>query len=169
MMALRPEVPHSSVRTSRLASYRKRAHDILAEHLAAKGLRLTSQREKLLEFLLSRNSHGSIEEIYQAVRGAGLGRATVFRTMKVLEECDLVSHLSDANGALRYEVTLDRPHHDHLVCIACGRIVEVRWPEVEKVQRKSCVKLGFEPVWHRHEIFGRCADCGKRRTASSAT
>lgn len=145
------------------ASYRRRAHDILADHLAEKGLRLTKQREKLLEFLLSRNSHGSIEDIYQAVRKTGLGRATVFRTMKVLEGCRLVSHLSDTNGSSRYEVTLDRPHHDHLICIDCGHIEEVRWPEIENAQRKICGKLGFEPLWHRHEVFGRCADCGKKR------
>ena len=55
-----------------------------------------------------------------------------------------------------------RPHHDHLICITCGRIQEVRWPALEKIQNDACRKAGFAPKWHRHEVFGLCKDCAEK-------
>ena len=59
----------------------------------------------------------------------------------------------------RFEVKYERPHHDHLICVECGAIQEVQWPQIEKIQEKKCKELGFIPVFHRHEIFGRCPKC----------
>jgi Fur family ferric uptake transcriptional regulator len=101
---------------------------------------------------------GQYLEIRQALRKDGVGRVTVFRMLKLLEACRLVEGVSTPSG-LRYEVKSERPHHDHLICVQCGHIVEIQWPEVERVQDKTCRKLGFAPLWHRHEIFGTCADC----------
>lgn len=145
--------------------YRERVQGVFSEHLAGHGLRLTRQRQRILEHLLEADRHLGVEEMYQDLKKYGIGRATVFRTLKMLEECHLVSHVTGMGGKARFEVGLERPHHDHLICVACGRILEVRWPELEKIQLKACKNVGFEPTWHRHEVFGRCADClgrGKR-------
>ena len=150
-------------RTASREGYRERVRQVFSDHLAVHGLRLTRQRTRILDFLLSAEKHVSLEDVYQALRRHGLGRATVFRTLKMLEECKLVTHVTGPRGTSRFEVNLERPHHDHLICVQCSRIFEVRWPELEKIQLRACRQLGFEPAWHRHEIFGRCADCVKRR------
>ena len=141
--------------------YTKRIFEIFTDYLSKNGLRLTAQRRHILNFFLKADRHLSQEEIYGALRRFGLGRATVFRTLKMLEECKLVNHVVGSAGTPRFEVDLERPHHDHLICIECGRIQEVRWPKLEEIQEKTCRKIGFVPKWHRHEIFGRCQDCSK--------
>ncbi|MBI5597187.1 MAG: transcriptional repressor [Elusimicrobia bacterium] len=142
--------------------YDDRARGVFADRLASRGLRLTAQRAQVLDFLLSAQSHVSLDEILKALRGSGLGRATVFRTLRVLQDSGLVSRVTGPQGTPRFEVELDRPHHDHLICTSCGNIVEVRWPELEKIQHRVCQAAGFSPQWHRHEIFGRCKDCREK-------
>ncbi len=142
---------------------RERAIEILTNHLAGHGLRLTKQRELILHHMLSTREHGSTEDIYQILRKRGVGRATVFRTVKLLEECHLISQVAGVDGTSRYEATFERPHHDHLVCVDCGNFQEVRWPAVERIQSRICRELGFTPLWHRHEIFGRCSNCKEKQ------
>jgi Fur family transcriptional regulator, ferric uptake regulator len=139
--------------------YVKRIYERFTKHLAGNGLRLTEQRRMILDYFLKAEKHLSQEDIYGALRKHGIGRATVFRTLKMLEECGIVNHVVGSKGTPRFEVEVDRPHHDHLICVSCGRIQEVRWPELEDIQEKTCKKLGFVPKWHRHEIFGKCRDC----------
>jgi len=117
-------------------------------------------------FFLKSDRHLSQEEIYAALRQYGLGRATVFRTLKMLEEAKLVDHVIGSTGTPRFEVNVERPHHDHLICVDCGKIQEVRWPKLEEIQEKACRKIGFTPKWHRHEVFGRCRDCARRMQAA---
>jgi Fur family ferric uptake transcriptional regulator len=150
------------------ADYTKRIHEAFSAHLARNGLRLTHQRRRILNFFLDADRHLSQEEIYAGLRKYGLGRATVFRTLKMLEEAHLVDHVIGSTGTPRFEVSLERPHHDHLICVECGRIQEVRWPKLEEIQEKGCRKIGFTPKWHRHEVFGRCRDCSRRAAVPPA-
>lgn len=145
--------------------YAKRIHEAFQEHLEKHGLRLTRQRERILDCLLTANRHLGLEEMYQSLKKSGIGRATVFRTLKMLEESQLVDHVTSPGGASRYELKLERPHHDHLICTDCGTIQEVRWPELEKIQERTCRQLGFTATMHRHEIFGRCKACSEKRPA----
>jgi Fur family ferric uptake transcriptional regulator len=135
---------------------------VLSSHLARNGLRLTDQRRAILELLLRSDRHLSQEEIYAALRGDGIGRATVFRTLKTLQECELAAPVVGRDGVPRFEINLDRPHHDHLICVECGHIREVRWPRLERIQEETCRRLGFAPRWHRHEVFGLCRDCARK-------
>lgn len=146
--------------------YVKRIYERFTAHLAKNGLRLTDQRRRILDFFLQTDRHLSQEEIYAALRKYGIGRATVFRTLKMLEEAKLVDHVIGSTGTPRFEVNIERPHHDHLICVECGRIQEVRWPKLEEIQEQACRKVGFSPKWHRHEVFGRCREC-TRRTATA--
>ncbi|MBI3289656.1 MAG: transcriptional repressor [Elusimicrobia bacterium] len=131
-------------------------------YLAKNGLRLTGQRRLILDQLLKTDHHLSQDEIHSALRSHGVGRATVFRTLKMLQECGLASPVVGRDGTSRFEIELDRPHHDHLICVECGRILEVRWPALEKIQDDACRKAGFVPKWHRHEVFGLCKDCASK-------
>jgi len=153
------EIDYIPPKTGGQRDYAGRVYDVFRKHLAQSGLRLTSQRRRILDFLLQSDKHLGQEDISRAMRPYGLGRATVFRTLKMLEECGLVNHVSDEAGRRRFEVNLERPHHDHLICVSCGRIQEMRWPKLEKIQEDTCRKFGFTPQWHRHEIFGLCRTC----------
>lgn len=136
---------------------------VFTKHLADNGLRLTGQRRRILELFLKTENHLSQDEIHAALRAHGLGRATVFRTLKMLQECGLISPVADRDGTPRFEIDRGRPHHDHLICVECGSIREVRWPKLEAIQQESCRRLGFSPRWHRHEVFGLCRDCSRKR------
>lgn len=153
------EISHHSRKNE---DYTARVAEVFSDHLTQHGLRMTHQRERILKYLIDAHQHLSMDDVYLALRTHGVGRATVFRTLKMLEDCNLATHITSADGTSRYEIHLGRPHHDHLICVGCGKIQEVRWPELEKIQQKACRELNFEPQWHRHEIFGRCAPCRKK-------
>lgn len=150
------------------AGYSERIRRFFSDYLAQHGLRLTGQRRRILDLFLESDRHLSQEEIYGALRKHGVGRATVFRTLKMLEECRLVDHVVGPGGTPRFELHLDRPHHDHLICVSCGDIQEVSWPKLEEIQERTCRKIGFVPKWHRHEIFGWCRACSARSAPSAA-
>lgn len=142
--------------------YAERVRELFREYHQKKNLRLTPQRQAILDHLLAAERHLSQKDIYAALRGRGIGRVTVFRTLKILMQAGLADHVDSQNGHARYEILLERPHHDHLVCIECGRIIEVSWPEVERIQDRECRKLGFAITVHRHEVFGRCKSCQEK-------
>lgn len=139
--------------------YSNRIREIFQQYHQAKGLRMTHQRNLILDYLLDAHHHIGMEEIYQALKPKGVGKVTVFRALKMLEECKLIDKVNYMDGKPRYEVKYERPHHDHLICVNCGRIREIQWPQIEKIQDKMCKNLGFTPIYHRHEVFGRCSDC----------
>lgn len=142
--------------------YADRIRQLFQEYHTEQGMRMTNQRSTILEYLLKANHHVGMDEIYQALKSKGIGRVTVFRALKMLEECKLVDRVTSLDGKPRFEVKHDRPHHDHLICVECGAIREVQWPQIEKIQEKKCRDLGFLPVFHRHEVFGRCPNCQKK-------
>lgn len=124
-----------------------------------KGMRMTNQRAMILDYLLDAHHHLGMDEIYKALKPRGVGKVTVFRALKMLEEAKLVDRVMSLDGKPRYEVNYERPHHDHLICIDCGTIQEIQWPAIEKIQEKTCRELGFSILFHRHELFGRCKNC----------
>ncbi|OGS00435.1 MAG: hypothetical protein A3G41_03175 [Elusimicrobia bacterium RIFCSPLOWO2_12_FULL_59_9] len=141
---------------------------VFQDYLALKDLRLTKQREKILDVFLSAERHLSQDDVYRLLKKDGLGRVTVYRTLKLLEESRLAEGVTSSSGETRFEIQLERPHHDHLICVQCGYIKEIRWPEIEKIQKQVCRKLGFSILYHRHELFGRCKDCSPKPPAAGS-
>ena len=94
---------------------------IFRRSIKTRGLRETSQREGVLRFLAQAKGHLTLEEIFGALRSihSGIGRATVFRTVKLLEEIGLVTHVTFADGQARYEYAHERKEHDHMLCVIC--------------------------------------------------
>ncbi len=137
---------------------------LLRKHIKARGLRGTAQREDILRFVAAVRGHAGLEDIFQGVRARspGVGRATVFRTVKLLEEIGLVSRVTFADGLPRYEYAVGRARHDHLICVECGEAQEFSSPGIERLQSTAARARGFRILWHRHEIFGRCARCVAR-------
>lgn len=158
-MAERAELIYFPNWTAGREGYAERVRGVFQDYLKTHELFLTPQRAAILNELLKADRHLTQDEIYSVVCSRGIGKATVFRTIKMLEEAHLVERVTDSQGEARFEVKMDRPHHDHLICLECNRITEIQWPDVERTQERVCKELGFEISFHRHELFGRCKEC----------
>ena len=132
-------------------------------YLKSSGLKSTRQREQIATVLLGEvGGHLTLEELHARVRAtqSTIGFSTVYRTVKLLVAAGLLEeHRFGGSGQARYEVTGDRDHHDHLICMRCDSIAEYEEEEVEALQEAICERYGFQIVGHRHEIYGICPKC----------
>ncbi len=134
--------------------------------LKANGLRLTKQRRLIAEAFFDGGGHSNAEEIYERVRKAspGIGQATVYRTLKLLESSGMVSSSRFGTATTHFEPA-GAGHHDHVICTRCGRIVEFFDEEIEALQDKVAARLGFALEDHKMELYGvplvcqEAADC----------
>jgi Fur family ferric uptake transcriptional regulator len=139
------------------------AHDVeresLARFLEGHNLRHTRQRDAILEAFLEARGHITAEDIYGRVRDKHphIGYTTVYRTMKLLCEAGLAHERRFEDGVTRYEI--HHEHHDHLVCVRCGKIVEFECQMIESAQNDIAARYGFQILRHRHELYGHCRNC----------
>ncbi|MDR1777455.1 MAG: transcriptional repressor [Desulfovibrio sp.] len=135
-------------------------NDFLA-FMSRKGLNTTAQRRAIAAAFFDLPGHHTLEEFYQHVAKSNpdIGQTTVYRTLKLLCDAGLAveSHFSD--GVARYEVAGPESHHDHLVCLGCGKILEIIDQRIEKLQRELAEQSGFTLSGHVHNLYGLCADC----------
>lgn len=141
----------------------KKEFEIFNEFIAARGLRRTPQREKILDIFLSTERHVSADELYKLVnkKNPDIGYTTVYRTMKLLSESGLCGEIDLGDGVLRFEHKYGHQHHDHLICTKCGRFTEVMDSKIEGLQDDLAKKYGFMPLKHKLQIFGMCKKCLK--------
>jgi Fur family ferric uptake transcriptional regulator len=141
-----------------------REREILAAHLSARGLRAGRARLAVLEAFLATERHVTAEELHHIVqrRHRSCGVASVYRTLRVMCECGLGRELRLEGGAVRFEHAFDHRHHDHLCCLRCGALIEIADAPLERLQDRLCRAHGFRPLHHRLEVYGVCADCGRR-------
>ena len=92
-----------------------------------------------------------------------MSRATVYRTLTVLEDAGFVEGLDTGDGGRRFEHVLGHEHHDHMVCLDCGQILEFRDDELERRQELAAKRLGFRIQRHSLRLYGSCKDCSKRQ------
>jgi Fur family ferric uptake transcriptional regulator len=139
--------------------------DQLNAYMERKGLRSTSQRRLVSEIFFKTSGHHSIDDVLAMVRAKDpkVGYATVYRTMKLLVECGLANERQFGETVTRFEIALSDHHHDHLICVDCKRIVEFEDDEIEELQQKLAERQGFSLISHKHELYGICADCRRRR------
>ena len=139
----------------------KSAKSIFRQHLRNNSLLYSEQREQILDIFLKTEKHPTINDLYDLVRKKHpqIGRATVYRTMKVICDAGLARETDFGGNIRRFEHKYKHQHHDHLVCLKCGRIIEAMSPEIEKLQESLSKKHKFTAVKHRMEIFGICRTC----------
>ncbi|APG46562.1 Fur family transcriptional regulator [Phaeobacter porticola] len=121
----------------------------------AKGLRMTGQRRVIARVLQESADHPDVEELYaraSALDGA-ISLATVYRTVKLFDEAGILDRLEFGDGRARYE-DADRDHHDHLIDMNTGAVIEFCDPEIEALQEKIAEKLGYELRGHKLELYG---------------
>ena len=144
----------------------KELSDDLRARLKEKGYKLTVQRKAIIEvFLENQSSHLSPEEIYDNVRNdyPDIGLATVYRTLQLLEELDIVYKVNFDDGCSRYELNLDSGDHQHhhLICLECGKVQEVKLDLLENLEAEIGKEGEFRVVDHNVKFFGYCKDCEK--------
>ncbi|MEW6009297.1 MAG: transcriptional repressor [Candidatus Omnitrophota bacterium] len=134
---------------------------IFEEFLAAKKLKHSEQRLGLLKIFLNIDRHLTADELFRIAKKKypDLGFATVYRTLKLLCECGLCRELKFEDAKARYEHLYGHKHHDHIICIKCGRLVEVVDANIEDLQEKLFKRHGFHPQRHRLELYGVCTKC----------
>lgn len=130
--------------------------DSILERLEAQGLRMTEQRRVIAQVMDAADDHPDVEELHaraSAIDGR-ISLATVYRTVKLLEEAGILDRLEFGDGRARFEDS-QRAHHDHLIDVETGEVIEFCDPEIEALQDKIAKRLGYRLEGHRLELLGR--------------
>jgi Fur family transcriptional regulator, ferric uptake regulator len=121
----------------------------------ARGLRMTDQRRTIARVLESAEDHPDVEELHAraAAIDPRISIATVYRTVKLFEESGILDKHEFGDGRARYEAA-DRDHHDHLIDMNSGEVIEFVDPEIEALQERIAARLGYRLMGHRLELYG---------------
>jgi Fur family ferric uptake transcriptional regulator len=126
----------------------------ILERCEANGLRMTDQRRTIAAVLQEAEDHPDVEELYNRASAvdARISLATVYRTVKLFEETGILEKHEFGDGRARYEAA-DREHHDHLIDVHSGEVIEFVDPEIEELQERIAAKLGYRLMGHRLELY----------------
>jgi Fur family transcriptional regulator, ferric uptake regulator len=126
---------------------------------AEKGLRITEQRRVIARVLSEAEDHPDVEALHAraAAIDPGISIATVYRTVRLFEEAGILERHEFGDGRARYEAAAEA-HHDHLIDVETGKVIEFVDPEIEALQKQIAEKLGFRLVDHRMELYGVAID-----------
>jgi Fur family transcriptional regulator, ferric uptake regulator len=124
--------------------------DLLVKH----GVRMTSQRRLLLKLVETIRDHPDVDELHRRAHAldASVSLATVYRTVKLFAEAGILARHEFKDGRARYE-RAEREHHDHLIDLASGKVIEFRSPEIERLQAEIAERHGYRILDHRLEIY----------------
>ena len=119
-----------------------------------KGLRITEQRRIIARVISDSEDHPDVEELYARASAIDprISLATVYRTVKLLEEAGILDKLEFGDGRARYE-DAERDHHDHLIDVSTGAVIEFVDPEIEALQERIAARLGYRLIGHRLELL----------------
>ena len=122
---------------------------------AEKGLRITEQRRVIARVLSEAEDHPDVEALHPraAAIDPGISIATVYRTVRLFEDAGILERHDFGDGRARYEAAAEA-HHDHLIDVETGRVIEFVDPEIEEMQKRIAERLGFRLVDHRMELYG---------------
>jgi Fur family ferric uptake transcriptional regulator len=120
-----------------------------------KGMRMTEQRRVIARVISSSHDHPDVEELHRraAAIDSGISIATVYRTVRLFEESGILERHDFRDGRSRYEEVPDQ-HHDHMIDMKTGQVIEFVYPEIERLQQEIARRLGYKLVDHRLELYG---------------
>jgi Fur family ferric uptake transcriptional regulator len=132
-----------------------------AEYLNLKNLKLTKERKAVLQEIFLHKGHLEAEELSYKLRKKRkrASRATIYRTLELLVDSGIVRKVDLGHGHSHYEHVLGNAHHEHMVCLKCGKVIEFSDKKIERSLKKLCEKSGFEHTSHHFQVFGYCKDC----------
>ena len=126
-----------------------------SEALQNEKLKLTSQRLAIFDEVIYGKKHRECEEICNSLKqkNNNVSRATVYRTLDILIKYDFVRKMDIGDGRIRYESKIGHPHHDHMICVETGKIIEFVSDEIEMIQDKIAKEKGYKIIKHIHQLF----------------
>jgi Fur family ferric uptake transcriptional regulator len=139
---------------------------IFTSYLERKGYRKTPERFAVLNKIYSIRGHFDVESLYEIMKTEkyAISIATVYNTIELLLECNLIKKHQFGENASRYEKSFEGGNHDHLICTACGKVVEFWNPLVEKIQKTATDSTQFEVNYHVLYFYGLCPECKSKKT-----
>lgn len=139
----------------------KREQAVFEDYLLGRRLKHSQQRREILDIFLGLEKHLTADELYRVAKKKypSLGYATVYRTLKLLCKSGLCREFKLEDGTTRYEHLYGHRHHDHMICIRCGRCIEIEDAGIENLQERLFKEHGFSPQGHRMELYGICGRC----------
>ncbi len=138
---------------------------ILNDCIQRRSLKQSDKRLVILDAFIESDRHCTAEELHAAVRekDPSIGIATIYRALQLFVECGIGGELRLGDAVIRYYPTRGGTHHDHLICLRCGKVVNIVSSEIEKLQQHLAAKNGFQLESHRLELFGVCENCLKKK------
>ena len=126
-----------------------------------RGRRQTRGRQEILRMITETEGHFDPQTLYERLRAKGskVSRASVYRTIPILVDHGIISQVEKTEKHAHYEKVTGGTHHDHLICLGCGRKIEFYSPTLEMLQEEICQRERFRGVRHTLEIMGYCQDC----------
>jgi Fur family ferric uptake transcriptional regulator len=142
-----------------------------ARYLSVHHLKMTRARRAILDEILSIRGHFTPDDLLEHFRRRGreVAPATLYRTLARLVEAGLVHRIDMAKGQARYEPMFGRHHHDHMICLQCGRIMEFESRLIERIQAEVCRRKKFLLLEHTHQLRGHCSRCAGASPAARRT
>ena len=130
-------------------------------YLRSKRLKLTDERIKIITAIFAKKTHFDAETLHKELQKQKppISRATIYRTLYLLVQCDLVHKNSLGSTHANYEAVYNDEHHDHLICLNCDKVIEFYRSNLEQLQEEICHEKNFKPLRHSLQIFGLCLDC----------
>ena len=146
--------------SQRLTKHDKEAR-VVERTLRQSGFRWTNQRALIVQEALTTHDHFTAEQLLSLCREKDpkVSRATVYRTLSVLEGAGFVEGLETGDGGRRFEHVIGHEHHDHMVCMSCDKIIEFRDDELEHRQELAAKRVGFRIHRHSLRLYGMCRQC----------
>ena len=143
---------------------------VFHDHIRRSGLKRTAQRDLILDVFLRTEGHVSSEDLYELVKveDPSIGFTTVYRTLKLLQECGLARDVQYYDGRMLYEHDFKHAHHDHLICTSCGALIEFFSEVIENMQDEITARHQFRPESHSLRIFGTCRECQAKQEKAKA-
>ncbi len=134
---------------------------ILKRQLARHGEKYTNQRREILISVLNTHAHFDADWLFTDVNQHGVkaAKATVYRTLELLSKCGLVREVFHGPHGAYYEHVYGHQHHEHMICLDCGKVIEFTSRRLERLQDEACRAHGFHADRHHLQVFGYCSDC----------
>ena len=136
-------------------SKKNRYKEDFIQALKKEQLKFTNQRLAIFEEVLYGKKHRECEEILDSLKNKNfnVSRATVYRTLDILVKYNFIRKMDIGDGRIRYEGKIDHPHHDHMICVESGKIIEFVSDEIENIQENIAKEHGYKIIKHIHQLF----------------